>query len=192
MRLAPLPSQASWRHAGLRDGFEVVWPVSIGSVHRLRGATTGVEDGAGWTVSYDVELGADWCTRTAVVRASGRDGSGEVLLERDEDDRWSIDGLYQPELDGVADVDLESSAVTNTLPLHRLHLERGSAMRVDSAFVGLDLRVQRIVQTYELVEHTDERITVAYTSATFDVACTVTFDGSGLVTDYPDIAVRHA
>ena len=192
MHLEPLPSQASWRHAGTRDGFEVVWPTTVGDVHLLRGATTGVEGGAGWTVSYDVTLGPDWRTRTAVVRTSGRDGTGEVLLERDDDDRWSIDGLHWPDLDGIGDVDLEGSAVTNTFPLYRLDLEPGSRVQVESAFVGLDLRVARLVQTYELLERTDDRIVLGYSCDRFGVACTLTFDASGLVLDHPGIAERHA
>lgn len=191
MDLPPLPSQAAWRHVGVRTGFEVLWPTSIGDVHRLRGSSTGEEDGAGWVASYDVETGGDWRTRQAVVRAGGRDGQGEVLLERDDLDRWSVDGLHWPELDGCADVDLECSVATNTLPLHRLPLVAGVSVRVDAAFVGLDLRVQRLEQTYELVEVTDDRILVAYTSPTFDVAFTLSFDACGLVVDYPDLAVRH-
>ena len=31
-----------------------------------------------------------------------------------------------------------------------------------------------------------------YTSSTFDFACQLVFDGSGIVTDYPGIGRRHS
>ena len=190
MLLDPLPSQASWQHRGVRDAFEVVWPTSVGDAHRLRGATTGVEAGAGWTVSYDVELDAAWRTRTVVVRVVGRDGAGEVLLERDDADRWSVDGLHWPDLDGVSDVALESSVATGTLPLQRLDLHVGEPMAVDAVLVRLDLRVARVRQTYELLERDDGAVAIACAPAAPGRARTVVHDSAGLVTDDPEVATR--
>lgn len=42
------------------------------------------------------------------------DGEGEG--------RWLLDGEPAPHLEGCRDVDLESSAMTNSLPLHRMEL----------------------------------------------------------------------
>ncbi len=190
MRLGALPSQACWRHEGARDGFEVCWPVSVGAIHRVRGAVTGVQDGAGFAVSYDVEVGPDWRTRVAQVQVAGRDGSGEVLLERDTDHRWSVDGVHRADLDGALDVHLEASAMSPTLPVHRLDLAPGAPVQVDAVHVRLDLRVQRATWTYELVSQTDDVVVVACTAPDLGVAATVTLDAAGLVTDHPDHVVR--
>lgn len=88
----------------------------------------------------------------------------------------------------AVNVDLESSAVTNTLPVHRLSLPLGEPSDVPAAFVrATDLRVERLEQTWERLETAGQ---VAYTSSTFDVRCTLTYDGSGLVVDHPGIAQR--
>ncbi|WP_170285989.1 putative glycolipid-binding domain-containing protein [Nocardioides rubriscoriae] len=190
MRLGALPSQACWRLEGSRDGFEVCWPVSIGAIHRLRGASTGVQDGDGWTISYDVEVGPDWRTRVAQVQVAGRDGSGELLLERDTDHRWSLDGVHRGDLDGVLDVHLDASAVSHTLPVRRLDLAPGARMQVDVAHVRRDLRVQRVTWTYELVTQTDDVVVVSCAAPDLGVDGTLTLDAAGLVTDHPDRATR--
>lgn len=194
MHLDPLPSQASWRHHVVgeveREAFEVVWPLSVGATHRLRGATTGVEAGAGWQVAFEIDLDEGWVTRTAVVRVVGRDGAGEVLLEC-EQGRWTVDGRHRPDLEGLVDVDLEASVVTNTVPMHRLELVEGRPVEADAVFVRLDLRVERLAQTYQLLELADDVVRVAYAAPDLGVARTLVLDGSGLVVDYPGLASRH-
>lgn len=190
MRLGALPSQACWRYEGARDGFEVCWPVSVGAIHRVRGAVTVVQDGTGWSVSYDVEVGPDWRTRVAQVQVAGRDGAGEVLLERDTDHRWSVDGVHRADLDGALDVHLEASATSATFPVHRLDLAPGAPVQVDVVQVRPDLRVQRATWTYELVSQVDDVVVVARTAPDLDDSDTLTLDGAGLVVDHPGHAVR--
>ncbi len=106
--------------------------------------------------------------------------------------RWLVDGVPDPRLDGCLDVDLESSAVTNTLPVHRLGLPPGRTHQAPAAFVrAQDLGVQRIEQEYRFRERTPGSLLLDYASATFDFACVLTLDAAGLVLDYPGIAVRE-
>ncbi len=54
--------------------------------------------------------------------------------------RWRIDGRPSPHLDGCRDVDLESSALTNALPVHGLGLHVGQGAEAPAACVrALDL-----------------------------------------------------
>lgn len=194
MPLRPMPREAAWRHLSARDGFEVLFTASDATGHTLRGHTTAVEDGRAWSVGYVVETDEHWRTRRLDVRLRGAAGDRAVTIEPSADGRWFVDGAYEPMLDGCIDVDLESSAVTNTLPVHRIGFVRGVAVDVPAVFVRADdLQVERVEQTYEL-STTDESgdIEFAYTSATFDFACTLRFDASGLVVDYPGIATRYA
>jgi hypothetical protein len=99
--------------------------------------------------------------------------------------------LVRPDLAGCQDVDFESSAVTNTLPIHRLPFVLGETFEVPAAFVQADdLSVIRLEQHYTLVSSDKDRHVFQYESATFDFACELTYDASGLVLDYPGIAVR--
>lgn len=193
MRLMTPPTAASWNHQGARVGFEVAFFVDLGAGHRLTGHTTAHESAELWSVGYDVAVDRSW--GTSAVRASNLTAAGtrEVTLTRAAGDRWTVDGQLRPELDGCVDVDLESSAVTNTLPLHRLDFVVGSAVDVPAAFVRADdLRVERLEQRYTLIETTPERMLFRYESPTFEFACDVQYDLAGLVVQYPGIATREA
>lgn len=193
MQLAPPPRSAAWRHISARDGFEVTFCESTPDGWRLRGETSAVEQGAAWAVAYAIETGGEWRTRRVEVRLRGVAGDSALLLEQPGDGRWLVDGRPEPLLDGCVDVDLESSVVTNTLPVHRLDLADGFLRAAPAAFVRAhDLRVERLEQTYQLLAPTSEGLMVAYTSPTFDVACTLRYDAAGLVLDYPGLAVRHS
>lgn len=124
---------------------------------------------------------------------SGISPSGDHTLSAVcRDGRWTVNGTERPDLDGCADVDFESSVVTNTLAVHRIDLASTTPVRVPAAFVRADdLRVERLEQTYLCTSRTEDRIVFDYTSATFDLAFELVFDASGLVTDYPGIGARH-
>ncbi len=113
-----------------------------------------------------------------------------MQLEVDSSAHWLVDGVAAPLLDGCLDVDLESSACTNTLPVHRLQLSIGASADAPAAYVrALDLRVERLEQSYARIDDGAEQ-RYDYESPAYDFACRLTFDASGLATDYPGIAVR--
>jgi hypothetical protein len=187
MELLAMPAAASWTHGGARVGFEVLFV--DGS--RLRGRTSAREGASTWYVGYQIDVDADWRTRSVHAVNSTVPGDREVVLGRTTDDRWTVNGVARPDLDGCQDVDFESSAVTNTLPVHRLPFVLGETFEVPAAFVQADdLTVVRIEQRYRLLSSDDQRHVFHYQSATFDFECELTFDASGLVLDYPGIATR--
>lgn len=192
MRLSPLPSAASWKHLGARSGFELTFfREGLDAGHRLIGHTTANEESALWSVGYDILLDAGW--RTVAVHATtlGPKGARAVTLSRDAEDGWIVDGEARPDLDGCVDVDFESSAVTNTLPLHRIAFEVGETVTVSSAFVRADdLRVERLEQTYALMARSSDRLIFHYESPVFSFACDLVYDAAGLVLEYPGIAAR--
>lgn len=199
MELSQLPTSAAWRHHGARDGFEVLFVDRLtrggaGSPlegTRLRGATTARESGVDWAVRYDIALGQDWSTRSALISADVEAGSYTVEAVRDESGRWRIDGEPRPDLDGCLDIDLECSAVTNTLPLHRLPLLAGQRVEVPAVFVHAATgAVTRLEQSYRLLRRGPDAPRVEYTSTTFDFEATLSFDAAGLILDYPGLATR--
>lgn len=182
MVLASLPPFAAWRFVDVVDGFEVVYP----SPGRLRGHTSAVEDGKPYAVHYDITLDADWHTREVRVASDTLDGPRETLIVSDARGKWTVDGLPAPHLDGLVDVDIEASACTNALPVHRMPMPEGEVVTASAVYVqALDLSVRRLDQTYcRLDAHR-----FAYTSEGGFEAVLV-YDDAGLVVDYPAIAIR--
>jgi hypothetical protein len=160
---------------------------------RLEGETVAVEDGETWVVQYVIILNLAWLTRSA--RVSGRTASGahELTLEADGAGRWFMNGAAAPHLGGCLDVDLESSALTNAFPVHRLGLEIGQDADAPAAYVRvLDLGVERLAQRYVRLDDDGDRERYRYTAPGFGFECELIYDEFGLVVDYPGIAARAA
>ncbi len=127
------------------------------------------------------------------ARIRGRSAAGfcSALLEADGAGHWLVGGEPAPYLDGCLDVDLEASAMTNALPVRRMALAVAAAAAAPAAYVrAVGLAVERLEQTY--VRATDEATgqRYDYTAPAFDFRCRLVYDQSGLVLDYPRIAVR--
>ena len=183
------PRCAAWRHIDAREGFEVVF-LSAG---RAEGETAAVEEGSAWAVRYDISVDAAWATRSAHIWGRSSSGLRELSVEADGEGRWRVDGAPAGHLDGCLDVDLESSSLTNAFPVHRLGLEIGEEADAPAAYVrALDLAVERLEQHYRRLEDDNGQQRFHYVSPAFDFECELVYDASGLVLDYPGIAVRAA
>jgi hypothetical protein len=89
------------------------------------------------------------------------------------------------------DVDLESSAMTNAFPVHRLSLRAGQAADAPAAYIrALDLTAERLEQGYRRIADQDARRRYEYSAPAFGFTALLRYDDSGLLTDYPGIAVR--
>jgi hypothetical protein len=194
MRLDPMPLVSAWTHVGVRAGFEVLFTDTIPTGHLLRGHTTAVEGSEAWSVGYRIEVDWHWHTRRADIEGTTSAGTARTSLERIDNTggvQWLVDGVLRSEFDGCLDVDLESSAVTNTLPIHRLDAVAGETYAVPAVFVRADnLAAERLEQEYRLIARTSAEIRFDYASPTFDFRCELSYDTSGLVVRYPGIALR--
>jgi hypothetical protein len=181
---ADLPPFAAWHFVDAVDGFEVMYA----EPGRLRGHTSAVENAKAYAVAYEITLDNRWRTREVHVSCDTLAGTRRTVLLADGEGHWSIDGQRAPHLDGLVDVDLEASACTNTLPIHRLAMPVGEDVGASAVYVqALDLEVRRLDQTYRRLD--DHRFD--YTSEG-DFRAVLTYDDAGLVVDYPGIAVRFA
>ena len=189
--MADLPESAAWRLLDAHEGFEVLFPRRTGDGYRLAGHSVGVEAGEAWSINYTLELDADWTTRSANVRGHSRLHAHEVQLEADGSGGWLVNGEPATKLDGCSDIDLEGSAFTNALPVQRAGLAVGASADAPAAYVrAQDLSVERLEQRYSRLPNEAERSRYDYESPAFDTRCVLTYDESGLVLDYPGIAVR--
>jgi hypothetical protein len=81
--------------------------------------------------------------------------------------------------------------MTNALPVHRLALPVGGRDAPPAAYVRVgDLRVERLEQTYARVADVAGGQRYDYTAPAFEFSCRLVYDGSGLILEYPGIAVR--
>ena len=191
MRFGGPPQYAAWQHRDARNGFEVVFLRSDGNGWHLEGHTAAVEHGEAWVVHYRITLDRNWLTRTARVTSWDVSGPNEVTLEGDGGGAWRINGEAARDLDGCLDVDLEASALTNAFPVHRLGLEIGQEAYAPAAYVrAADLRVERLEQRYMRMDDDAGRERYNYTAPGFDFESRLLYDASGLVLEYPGIAVR--
>jgi uncharacterized protein len=187
----PPPATACWLHREARSGFEVAYFRSQEDGWAVDGTTAAVEDTKTWIVTYSIRLDAGWATRSARIMARTAAGLRETLLEVDQTGRWLVDGDPVPHLDGCRDVDLESSAMTNALPVHRLGLAAGRQADAPAAYVrALDLSVDRLEQTYRRIADEGARQRYEYAAPAFDFTSCLVYDESGLVLDYPGVARR--
>jgi uncharacterized protein len=188
---AAFPATACWQHREARSGFEVACFQAAAGGWRLDGTTTAIEDGQAWIVTYSIGADAAWLTREARVTARTASGLRQTELASDGAGHWLVDGRPAGHLDGCLDIDLESSALTNTLPVHRLELAPGTAARPPAAYVRApDLGTERLEQVYARLPDEAGRQRYRYAAPAFDFTCTLSYDERGLILDYPGIAVR--
>ena len=179
-----LPRFAAWRFVDAVEGFEVVYT----GRGELRGHTSAVENGKPYAVHYSIRFDEGWRTRQVLLSTDTVAGVLEVKLASDGAGSWAVNDQARPDLDGLVDIDLEASACTNTFPVHRLPLAVGETVRAPAVYVqALDLTVRRLDQTYRRLDA--DRF--HYTSeGGFEAV--LRYDDSGLIVDYPGIAVRFA
>lgn len=179
-----LPPFAAWRFVEAVDGFEVVYAAP----GEIRGHTSAVEANRPYAVRYDIRFDEEWHTRTVRVSADTMAGVHKVTLASDGSGRWTVNGQPRSDLDGLIDIDLESSACTNTFPVHRLDLPVGETVLAPAVYVqALDLTVRRLDQTYRRLDADRFHYT-----AEGGFEAVLRYDNGRLIIDYPGIAVRFA
>jgi hypothetical protein len=191
MTLLPPPPSAAWVHQGAQSGFEVVFIRQHGAGFQLSGCTTAVEDKDPWIVSYDITVDRNWMSQQATVTARSSSGVREIALGTDGRGHWEVDGIPTADLDGCLDIDLESSAMTNALPVHRLGMNVHEQRSASAAYVRApDLTVERLEQQYTRLEDRDEAMRYRYDAPVFDFSCELVIDRAGFVIEYPGIGLR--
>jgi hypothetical protein len=194
MPFAPLPENASWQHRGLRTGFEVAYFQDDDGTAKIEGSR-GVDGGRGRSPldgplrnlpGYDLENPA------SLISVRSPLGWRSTVLESQGDGSWRVDGAAAPHLDGCLDVDLESSALTNAVPVHRLALAVDERAAAPAAYVRTDLSIERLEQDYLRASDHESHQRYHYAAPAFAFTCSLLYDESGLVLEYPGIATRSS
>ena len=147
----------------------------------LEGDIVLFDGGLPWSVSYRVEFDDTARTRSASIRVKRAGKKRECNLSRTSDGEWSIDGTAQPQLHGIADIDLSITPSTNTAPIRRLALRPGFAAEVTAVWVRFpDLEAVPLRQTYRCIASNRYQ----YEAAELDFSTRLDCDENGIVRTY--------
>lgn len=148
-----------------------------------------------FTASYRLVVDEDGLLSRLSVTSDTAQRERSLTLNRTGDGYWLLDtgggAGTRAELGGALDVDLEHSALFNTLPIRRLGLHKEAGEHtLPMAFVTLPrLEVQDVQQTYRTVSVADDAPGVIAFSWD-DFAADLVVDADGLVVNYPGVAAR--
>jgi len=194
------------------SGRRVAWAIEDGGGRdeaRIRvDGTVLLADGAAtalmpepYEARYELECGPSFVTirlRVDVQRAGVTTGRLDLRRDHATGD-WSaeLDGERRPlpDLSGALDCDLMRSPTTNSMPVLRERLlDRDATVDFLMAFVTLpDLQVVPSRQRYEVIgTGADGLRRIRYVSLDSDFVSELTFEGDGIVVDYPGLAHRIA
>jgi uncharacterized protein len=140
-----------------------------------------------YRLEYSLETTAGFVTSHLQATALGEGRDHTLDLRRSETGEWTAD-IDLPDLKEAHDCDLGLSPLTNTMPVLRHGLLDGDES-VDflMAWVSVpDLTVYASPQRYTALGDG----VVRYESMDSDFVADLTFDGDGLVVDYPQLARR--
>lgn len=144
----------------------------------------GEHDGRPFGVHYTAMLSPNWVFRSLDVE---RDDGQTLALTRDDEGRWTCNGVDRPDLAGCVDIDISGSPFTNSLPIRREMLAPYEPTRFVMAFVPLDsLAPFPDGQVYTDLGHGKYR----YQAEDRSFSAEIQFDEDRLVVSYPPLFER--
>lgn len=140
-----------------------------------------------FAVRYQIRCDGSWALKYACIEIIGEQRKVEFIS--DGRGKWT-DGFGDPlhALDGAIDLDLSVSPFTNTLPIRRLQLAKGSSAKILAAYLHFpDLAVVADPQRYTCLE---PFLRYRYESLDSDFVREIEVDRDGLVLTYPGLFKR--
>jgi len=135
-------------------------------------------------LNYTVRCNRDWHTTESYIRGWAGSHMVEILIHRDRDARWTLNGAGCPTVAACVDLDLSFTPATNLLQLRRLALAVGDMAEVRSAWLNWPAgTLSPLVQRYRR----DTRAEYSYEADLPDAtrfAATLQVAPSGWVLDY--------
>ena len=140
-------------------------------------------------VTYRVDCDSHWQTRHVEASQEQAGEITKVVLAVDENQRWQKNHLPLPLADGLFDVDLEISPITNSLPVRRLNLKVGESAQSTAVWLRFpNLTLERLKQQYTHIS--DRRYRYEAPELAFEAQLEV--DEDGLIVKYGDLWMRIA
>lgn len=183
---APDPAvvaRARWRRLDV-PGHDVCRLVRHAGGWRLEGTAEFVEGARRARLDYSADCDDVWRTRRAAVRGRLGDRAVARHVGRDEAGGWTLDGVPQPGLERLADLDFGFTPATNLVQLRRIALGIGDAADVTVAW--LDAESASLTALAQRYERRSER-TYRYESPSTGYEADLEVDEAGFVRRYPGL-----
>lgn len=149
--------------------------------HLLQGTAVFRHEDGPACVSYSLDIAPDWSTRRGLVQGFAGERAFALEIVRDADG-WTLDGVAQPGLAHLMDLDLGFTPATNLQQLRRMPLAIGEAADIKVAW--FDVGAERLVELPQYYRRLDES---RYAYRGFSYAATLEMAPSGFVKLYPEL-----
>ena len=151
------------------------------------GVVISAAEGQPFAVRYQIRCDRLWTLKQAYIEIVGDQRKLEFVS--DGRGQWTdASGNPLPRLDGAIDIDLSVSPFTNTLPIRRLQLAKGSSVEIRAVYVHFpDLEIVSDPQRYTCL---DPLRRYRYESLDSDFVREIEVDEDGLVVNYPGLFKR--
>ncbi|HKV54515.1 MAG TPA: putative glycolipid-binding domain-containing protein [Candidatus Binataceae bacterium] len=151
------------------------------------GVVIGASEGEHFAVRYQIRCDGSWTLEHACIQIVGE--TRKVEFVSDGHGKWTdASGNPLRTLDGAIDIDLSVSPFTNTLPIRRLQLAKGSSAEIRAVYVHFpDLAIASDPQRYTCLEPLRR---YRYESLDSDFVREIEVDRDGLVVTYPGLFKR--
>jgi uncharacterized protein len=188
-----------WSKPKPNEGMEIAAVRLSRTTLRASGCAIGVHP-LPYQLEYDLVTVDGFVTSRLHVESRGAGWSRVLDLRRRDDGRWlcktkELGEVHLPaaggnmsRLTGALDCDLGLSPLTNSMPILRHDVHKGSGtFDFRMAWVGVpELTVVPSRQRYAYLRTINGRAVIRYSSGTF--AADLRVDGRGIVLDYPSLA----
>lgn len=140
-----------------------------------------------FAVRYQLRCDGLWTLERASIQLVG--DQRKIELVSDGRGNWTdVSGNPVQGLDGAIDIDFSVSPFTNTLPIRRLQLTKGSSAEIRAAYVHFpDLAIATDAQRYTCLEPLRY---YRYESLDSEFVREIEVDRNGLVVTYPGLFKR--
>lgn len=135
-----------------------------------------------YRVEYEVVMNQFWQTTFFEVKSRHSNIMQHFRFEGDGKGTWRCDGKIASQFEGCIDIDIPLTPFTNTLPIKRLKMGKGSANEIKVIYV--DLLEQQIIPVRQKYVSLSESV-YHYENIPNDFEADIIVDEYGLVVDYP-------
>ena len=142
-----------------------------------------------YRVEYEIITNQFWQTTFFELKSRHSNIMQHFRFEGDGKGSWTSDGKIASEFDGCIDIDIALTPFTNTLPINRLKMEKGSMHEIKVIYV--DLLAQQMMPVKQKYAPVSKRI-YHYENIPNDFEADIVVDEFGLVVDYPLLFERTA
>jgi uncharacterized protein len=157
---------------------------TVGDRWRLSGTALFALEEQPCLLNYVVECDQSWQTLSAGIGGWIGRTSVSHYIGRDADGRWSFNGIVQPDMDGLVDLDLGFTPATNLIQFRRLSMAIGESVDAPVAWLSFpEMTFDRLEHRYHRVAHDRYE----YEAPAFDYSGVLEVSDAGFVTRYPEL-----